>query len=74
MRAVLRAGVCREQIEDALSVYFSFNAIDRLADTFELFVPGPSSSTPERSSCSRVAIADPQQVGGFIADLSFHRR
>jgi uncharacterized peroxidase-related enzyme len=41
MRAVLAAGVSREQIEDALAVCFSFNTIDRLADTFEFFVPGP---------------------------------
>jgi len=41
MRAVLAAGVSREQIEDALAVCFSFNTIDRLADTFGFFVPGP---------------------------------
>jgi AhpD family alkylhydroperoxidase len=41
MRAVLAAGVSREQIEDALAVCFAFNAIDRLADAFEFFVPGP---------------------------------
>jgi hypothetical protein len=43
MRALLAAGVSREQIEDALAVCFSFNTIDRLADTFEFFVPGPTS-------------------------------
>jgi hypothetical protein len=41
MRAVLAAGATREQIEDALAVCFSFNTIDRLADAFGFFVPGP---------------------------------
>ena len=41
MRAVLAAGASREQIEDALAVSFAFNTIDRLADTFAFFVPGP---------------------------------
>jgi uncharacterized peroxidase-related enzyme len=41
MRAVLAAGVSREQIEDALAVAFAFNAMNRLADAFEFFVPGP---------------------------------
>jgi uncharacterized peroxidase-related enzyme len=40
MRAVLTAGVSRQQIEDALAVCFAFNTTDRLADTFEFFVPG----------------------------------
>ncbi len=40
MRAVLSAGVSREQIEDALSVCFAFNTTDRLADAFGFFVPG----------------------------------
>jgi hypothetical protein len=31
----------RQQIEDALSVCFSFNVISRLADAFGFFVPGP---------------------------------
>jgi hypothetical protein len=41
MRAVMAEGVSRHQIEDALAVCFTFNTIDRLADTFEFFVPGP---------------------------------
>jgi hypothetical protein len=39
MRAVLAAGVSREQIEDALAVCFAFNTIGRLADPFEFFGP-----------------------------------
>jgi uncharacterized peroxidase-related enzyme len=34
MRAVLAAGVSREQIEDALAVCFAFNTTDRLANAF----------------------------------------
>ncbi len=41
MRSVLDAGVSREQVEDALAVCFAFNVTDRVADTFEFFVPGP---------------------------------
>ena len=41
MKTVLAAGVTKEQIQDALNVAFCFNVIDRLADTFEFFVPGP---------------------------------
>src|SRR5215467_2507419 len=41
MRAVLAAGVSREQIEDALAVCFAFNTTDRLADAFGFVVPGP---------------------------------
>ena len=40
MRAVLAAGVSRDQIKDALAVCFSFNVIGRLADAFRFAVPG----------------------------------
>jgi hypothetical protein len=38
MRAVLAAGVSREQIDDALAVSFTFNAVDRLSRAFGFFV------------------------------------
>jgi hypothetical protein len=41
MRALLAAGVSRQQIEDALAVSLTFNTIDRLSRTFDFFVPGP---------------------------------
>jgi uncharacterized peroxidase-related enzyme len=41
MRAVLAAGVSREQIEDALAVCFAFNVTDRLADAFGFKVLSP---------------------------------
>ncbi len=41
IRAVLAAGVSRQQIEDALAVCFAFNTTGRLADAFEFFVPDP---------------------------------
>ncbi|SDR42295.1 uncharacterized peroxidase-related enzyme [Rhizobiales bacterium GAS191] len=41
MRAVLAACVSRAQVEDALAVCFAFNTMNRLADAFEFFVPGP---------------------------------
>jgi uncharacterized peroxidase-related enzyme len=41
MRAVLAAGVSREQIEDALAVSRAFNTTNRLADAFGFHVPGP---------------------------------
>jgi uncharacterized peroxidase-related enzyme len=41
MRAVLAAGVSGQQVEDALAVAFAFNTINRLADAFGFFVPGP---------------------------------
>src|SRR4029450_13725246 len=41
MRAVLAAGVSREQIEDALAFCFTFNTVDRLSRTFGYFGPSP---------------------------------
>ena len=41
MRAVLAAGVSREQIEDALAVCFVFNTVDRVSRTFGWVVSGP---------------------------------
>jgi uncharacterized peroxidase-related enzyme len=41
MRAVLAAGVSREQIKDALAVCFTFNTVDRLSRTFGFVVSGP---------------------------------
>ena len=41
IRAVLAAGVSREQIEDALAVAFAFNTVDRLSRTFGWVVSGP---------------------------------
>jgi uncharacterized peroxidase-related enzyme len=40
MRALLAAGVSRDQIEDALAVAFAFNTMNRLADGFAFSVPG----------------------------------
>jgi uncharacterized peroxidase-related enzyme len=42
MRAVIAAGVSRQQIEDALAVCFGFDTTNRLANAFEFFVPGPA--------------------------------
>ena len=41
MHAVLAAGVSREQIRDALSVAFVFNAMNRLAEAFKFEVGEP---------------------------------
>lgn len=41
MRAVLGAGVTREQIVDALAVCLAFNTTTRLADAFDFFVGSP---------------------------------
>jgi uncharacterized peroxidase-related enzyme len=40
MRALLKAGVARPEIEDALAVAFSFNTVTRLAEAFRFDVPG----------------------------------
>lgn len=41
IRVVVAAGATREQIEDALTICFAFNMMNRLADAFEFFVPSP---------------------------------
>jgi len=41
MRAALAAGASRQQIEDALAVCFAFSTVNRLADAFGFFLPGP---------------------------------
>ncbi len=41
MRALLTAGVSREQIEDALAVAFAFDVTNALAGAFGFAVPGP---------------------------------
>lgn len=38
-RAVLDAGVSEQAFEDAVAVTALFNAIDRIADTFEFHIP-----------------------------------
>ena len=58
MRAVLAAGVSRQQIEDALAVCFSFNTIGRLADAFGFSFPGQRPSRRARNTCSRADTAD----------------
>ncbi|HEY3037234.1 MAG TPA: hypothetical protein VGJ66_00775 [Pyrinomonadaceae bacterium] len=55
MRAVLAAGVSREQIEDALAVCFTFNTVDRLSRTFGWVVAGPKAFEAGRNSCSSAA-------------------
>jgi uncharacterized peroxidase-related enzyme len=41
MRALLAAGVSRQQAEDALAVGFAFNVTNRLANAFGFSIPGP---------------------------------
>jgi hypothetical protein len=41
MRAVLAAGVSREQVEDALAVAFAFNVTGRLANAFDFELLSP---------------------------------
>jgi uncharacterized peroxidase-related enzyme len=53
MRTLLAAGVSREQIEDALAVCFAFNTMNRLADAFEFFVPGPKALRGRREVPAR---------------------
>ena len=40
VRALLAAGVSKQQIVDALAVAFSFNVTNRLADAFGFSLPG----------------------------------
>jgi uncharacterized peroxidase-related enzyme len=40
MRSLLKAGVSRAEIQDALAVAFAFNTITRLAEAFGFHVPG----------------------------------
>ena len=43
VRAVMRAGVSKQAIQDALEVAFLFNIYDRLADAMGWDVPPPAS-------------------------------
>jgi alkylhydroperoxidase family enzyme len=43
VRAVIRAGVSRQAIQDALEVSFLFNIYDRLADAMKWDVPAQAS-------------------------------
>jgi hypothetical protein len=70
MRAVVAAGVSREQLEDALAVCFSFNTIGRLADAFGFFVPGPKAFEAGASICSHAATADPANDWSMLATSS----
>jgi uncharacterized peroxidase-related enzyme len=58
MRAVLAAGVPRNEIEDALAVAFAFDTMNRLADAFEFTIPGPKAFEPARRTSARMAMAD----------------
>jgi uncharacterized peroxidase-related enzyme len=46
MRALLESGVSREQIQDALSVCFVFNTVDRVSRTFGWVVSDPKAFKP----------------------------
>ena len=41
LRLLLDAGVSREQIEDALAVYYAFSTMNRLADAFDFAIGTP---------------------------------
>lgn len=58
VRAVLAAGVSREQLAEALAVGFTFNTVDRPSRAFGWTVRVRRRSGPVRSSCSRAAMAD----------------
>jgi hypothetical protein len=53
VRIVLRAGVSRAAIQDALEVAFLFNIYDRLADSMGWDVPSPASGF-YRASATRL--------------------
>lgn len=53
MRAVLAAGVTRQQIEDALAVCLAFNITDRLADAFGFVVASPAAMNAGASVAAR---------------------
>jgi hypothetical protein len=73
MRAVLAAGVTRDQIEDALGVCFAFNTVSRLADAFGFFQPGPEASKRERNTCSGAATVDDEKRMPFDIPLGVRR-
>jgi hypothetical protein len=43
-------------IEDALAVCFAFNSMNRLADAFEFFVPGPKAFEAAREVPARARL------------------
>ena len=51
MRALLDAGVSREQIEDALAVAFAFDVTNTLAEAFGFTVPGPKAFEAGAAFC-----------------------